>query len=190
MSSTRAAAIALASQISWRTRSNSLVESRVAFESDYLLKYDAFSTQYVFRVIMIAIFAASDLWNNGAEKGGSGGGESPSDSSQSGILSEGCLNGWVCLFNLITRVLIHTYTDPSTCSRLWFLVDLSLRHVATIRLFLLWLELQKPDSFRPKVRGAGRMGRSIWFRRRLFPLRPTSPPSLTWSIVCGAALST
>lgn len=29
---------------------------------------------------------------------------------------------------------------------------MSLRHVATIRLFLLWLELQKADGFRPKVR--------------------------------------
>lgn len=100
---------------------------------------------------MIAIFAANDLWNNGAEKGGDDTGGSPADSSQSGVLSEGCLNGWVCLFNLITRVLIHTYTDPSMCNRRRFLVDMSLRHIATVRLFLLWLELQKADGFRPKV---------------------------------------
>ena len=118
--STKAAATAPASPSSWRARSSSSVASRLACKSDYLLKYDAFSTQYVFRVIMVAIFAACDLWNNGAEKGGDAGDESQADSSQSGVLSDGCLNGWICLFSLITRVLVHTYTDPSRLRRCGF----------------------------------------------------------------------
>ena len=97
---------------------------------DVLLRYDALSTQFVFRVIMIAIFAACNLWNNGADK----------ESSQSGILSDSCLNGWLCLMNLITRVFIHTLSESNG----------STRHMATIRLFMMWLELQKADGFRPK----------------------------------------
>ena len=35
---------------------------------DTLLVHDLLSTQFVFRVVMISIFAASDLWNHGDER--------------------------------------------------------------------------------------------------------------------------
>lgn len=83
------------------------------------------------------------------------------ESSQSGILSDSCLFGWLCLMNLITRVFIHTLSDSSTDYVFLLISDGSTRHMATIRLFMMWMELQKADGFRPKVSHIGVRSSSV-----------------------------
>ena len=94
------------------------------------------------------------------------------ETSQSGTLSDSSLNGWICLMNIMTRLFVHTHSE--TCKLFFFvihsffhhslfiifhwmsfhcglLIGSSLKHIPSIRLFLLWMELQKPDGYRPKV---------------------------------------
>ncbi|KAK8822512.1 hypothetical protein WA577_005674 [Blastocystis sp. JDR] len=100
-----------------------------------LLRIDCLPTSTVYRLVMIAIFAAGDGWV--AAEG---------EKSQSTALSTECYYAWILLYSMMScierRTAVPSLHDATHAP--------SLRHIPTLSIFTQWFELQKQNAYRPR----------------------------------------
>ena len=130
-----------------------------------LLRIDCLPTSTVYRLIMIAIFAASDGWST-ADGGWFFSSYSLAEKSQSTSLSTECYYAWILLYSMMSCVDSKMGDHPQIERRtaVSSLHDTtraphfsnsrsdspSLRHIPTISIFTQWFELQKQNGYRPR----------------------------------------
>ena len=105
------------------------------FPLDKLLHVDAASAPLIFRIVMIAIFMADDGWKQ------------DDDLSASTVTSQISALAWSVLFQVVAIIIRNTGITISIHNK----DKLLLRHMPTIALFVVWLQKQQSDGYRPRV---------------------------------------
>ena len=102
---------------------------------DKLLQVDAASAPLIFRIVMIAIYMADNGWKK------EGDAESASFATEISALA------WSVLFWTMSVIIRNTAVKISIHKKEKFL----LRHMPTIAVFVVWLQKQQEDGYRPRV---------------------------------------
>lgn len=99
------------------------------------MQVDAASAPLIFRIVMIAIYMADDGWKKG------------NDVPLSSVTTQISALAWSVLFRTVSVIIRNTAITISIHKKEKFL----LRHMPTIAVFVVWLQKQQVDGYRPRV---------------------------------------